>query len=520
MRPDRRQAVASTGVLALLVIAVFGPVLGHGWINWDDPVHVTANPLLEPLDPAALLRPWLAPYRGLYVPLSYDLFAAESAVAGGGSPPRPWPFHAVSVVLHLLATMLVAGIVGLLVGPGRPAVAAAALFAVHPLQVESVAWISEQRGLLAAVLGLAAMRLHLTVEGPACGWRRWAAVACLAAAVLAKPSAVVVPAVLLAIDAGIRGRRLRRAAAAVAPLAGVAVAAAGVTAMLQAGAASAPPTPLVLRPLVAADAVAFYATRLLVPIDLCVDHGRTPAVVAASAWHWMQAVAVAVALLAVGLAPRLAPARVPVAVFVLGLAPTLGLVPFSFQAFSTVADRYAYLAMLGPAIGLGLAMASAESPRLIRLVALGLAGLSIASGVQVAIWSSEERLYGRAIAVNPASVQARINLGVSRLERGRLAEAVPLLEQAAWIRPGDRQARYNLGLACQDLGRLSAAEREYRAAIDLDPGYAEARNNLGILLARQGRMEEARAQFRAALAARPGFTAALLNLRRAGSSPP
>jgi hypothetical protein len=508
-----RTAAMTTAAIAVLVAATFGPVLGHGWLNWDDPVHVTANPLLEPPALRAAVRPWLAPYRGLYIPVSYDVFLLQKVVAAAPAGiPDPRVFHAVSLLLHAAAATLVARIATGLGAGGWPAVGAAGLFALHPLQVESVAWISEQRGLLATVVGLAVIDRELACARAGNG--RWWTTAGLAVAVLAKPSAMVVPAILFAIETLLRGAAPRATFLRLLPMGLVAAGAAAGTALLQAGGATAPWTPLWLRPVVAGDAIAWYASKLLVPIGLCIDYGRTPEAVCGSSPAWWAAAAVGVALVTVAMSPWLANVRGPLAIFVLGLAPVLGLVPFSFQGFSTVADRDAALALLGPAVGVALAVVRLPARLQPASVLILLAGLAVGSRGQVATWASEELLYPRAIAVNPASVHARINLAVSRIDRGRPAEAIGLLEEAVRLRPSDRQAHYNLGLAWHRLGRRAAAERQYRTAIALDPGYADAFNNLGIVLAETARPEEAAAAFRTAIAVRPGFGGAIDNLRR------
>ena len=509
-----RPAILTTAALIAVVVVAFGPVIGHGWLNWDDPVHVTANPLFEPLAATAAVRPWLAPYRFLYIPVSYDLFLLQKVVAGGPAGlPDPRVFHAVSLLLHVAAATIVARITTRLVAGGWPAFAAAGLFAIHPLQVESVAWISEQRGLLATLVGLIVIDRELARDRTADDGRWWTT-AGLAVAVLAKPSAMVVPAVLFAIETLLRGVAPRAAFLRLLPMGLVAAAAAAGTALLQAGGATAPWTPLWLRPVVAGDALAWYASKLLVPIGLCIDYGRTPEAACGSSQAWWAAAAVGITLVTVATSPRLTPVRGPLAIFVVALAPVLGLVPFTFQGFSTVADRYASLALLGPAVGVALAVARLPSRLQPTATVLLIVGLAVASRGQVATWASEEALYTRAIAINPASVHARINLAVSRIDRGRPAEAVGLLEEAVRLRPSDRQAHYNLGLAWHRLGRRAAAERQYRAAIALDSGYADAFNNLGIVLAETNRPLEAAAALRTAITLRPGFGGAVANLRR------
>jgi hypothetical protein len=503
-------AWATALVVVVCVVATYGSIVGHGWLNWDDPVHVIANPMLTDADIRAPLRPWLAAYRGLYIPLSYDLFWLEKVVADRrGERPDPRLFHVVSLLLHAGAGVVVARIATRLVAGGWPALAAAGVFVLHPLQVESVAWISEQRGLLATFFAL--VMIEQSLVHPA---SRWRSLAWLLAAVLAKPSAIAVVPMLVAIETLFRTTTLRHAIQRSLPAALIAAVAGAGTAILQSGETTAPWTPPWLRTVVAGDALAFYTAKLLAPVGLCIDYGRTPAAVCGSVSSWWAAATAVVSLAAVLALPRLAAARGPVMLFVLGLSPVLGLVPFTFQGFSTVADRYAALALLGPALAVAALTARLPSRGQVAATGLILIVLGFASRAQTRTWRSEEAVYGRAIAINPESVHARVNLAVSRIERGRPAEAVGLLEEATRLRPDDRKAHYNLGLAWHGLGRRATAEQCYRAAIALDPTYAMALNNLGIVLAETTRPAEAAEAFRAAIRASPDFKAAIENLRQ------
>ncbi len=503
-------AWATALAVVVCVMATYGSIVGHGWLNWDDPVHVTANPMLAAEDIRAPLRPWLAAYRGLYIPLSYDLFWLEKVVADRlGERPDPRLFHLVSLLLHAGAGVVVARIAARLVTGGWPALAAAGVFVLHPLQVESVAWISEQRGLLATFFALVSIEQALVHPAS-----RWRSLAWLLAAVLAKPSAIAVVPMLVAIETLFRTMPLRHAIRRSLPAALIAAVAGAGTAILQSGETTAPWTTPWLRSVVAGDALAFYTTKLLVPAGLCIDYGRTPAVVCGSVGSWWAAAAAVVSLAAVIALPCLATARGPVMLFVLGLSPVLGLVPFTFQGFSTVADRYAALALLGPALAVSALTARLPSWGQAAATGILLIVLGFAARAQTSTWRSEEDVYGRAIAINPESIHARVNLAVSRIERGRPAEAVSLLEEATRLRPGDRQAHYNLGLAWHSLGRRATAEQCYRVAIAIDPTYAVALNNLGIVFAETARPTEAAGAFRAAIRASPDFQAAIDNLRR------
>ena len=505
-------------------IAVYGQACGFAWVSWDDPIHVTAHPGIEPPTWEGVAHVWQEPYRQLYIPVSYTLFAAEAAACRllGFEAADPRLFHAVGVVLQALAAGLVHRLLARLVGSGWPAVAGAVLFAVHPLQAESVCWISEQRGLLATVGALVCMNLFVAAcqDAPLRPWhdrRAWGAAVALCIALLAKPSAVAAPVVLACLLRWPVGWSWRDVARAVWPLAVPAAVIAAATRGLQSAANVF--APLWSRPIVAGDALAFYAAKLVAPAGLCMEYGRTPAVVVADPAAVALAVATLLVVLAIFIVPRLAACRGPLALALAGLAPVLGLVPFTFQEYSTVADRYAALPLLAPAVAVAF-LCRGAGPFRAAVVAAGLVLLAAVSAMQVATWRDSETLYRHAMRVNPRAIHARMNLGLVLLDKGKLAVAAPLLAEAVSLAPTYAKARYNLGLAHHDAGRPAEAEASYRRAIDLDPGYAEAHNNLGILLCEQGRVAEGRDHFLAALRLQPGFTAARRNLARAENAGP
>ena len=519
---DGGAAAVRRAVLALVLVvaAVYGQTLGFGWLTWDDPIHVADNAAIVPGNWSGLAGLWREPYRKLYIPVSYMLFAAEAAVIrlwDESWPPDPRLFHAVSVGLHACCTLLVFRLTRRLVGGVAAPAVGAAVFAVHPLQAESVAWISEQRGLLAAVLAMAAIDLVVAVcQAPTVHpWRAgrsWIAGLLLGLAVLAKPSVVTAPLMAACILHWMLGRPWRAAAEAVVPLAIPAVVAALVTRSLQGMEPTVAAVPAWLRPVVAGDALAFYARAIVFPFGLSMDHGRTPAVAIADPWGWLAAVVAWAAVAAALPAPR--PWRCAIALFVIPLVPVLGLVPFTFQEFSTVADRYGYLALLGPALAVALACRDTGRRGLVPVI-LGLVVLATLAFRQVATWRDPQALYGHAIRVNPHAVHARMNLGLVLLDEGRLEAAAEQLAEAARLAPAYPKARYNLALVRHAQGLPAEAEAEYRAALALDPGRADAHNNLGILLCQQGRLDEGIAHFREAIRLRPGFVEARRNLERA-----
>jgi len=328
---------------------------------------VTENPSYFPLSWQGLAGFWGRASCNLYVPVSYMLFAAECAASrwlhgdGPTAIPRPGLFHAVSLALHVAAALLVLRILRRFTTQPWAAVVGSLVFALHPLEVESVAWIAEQRGLLAAVCALLAIDQFLDWtecdQGRSLLRASYAiATGALVVSLLAKPSAVVTP--LLAFALASYGRKVSRPTLiwALAPWAVLAIAAAVCTRFMQPADMTRVHVPLIAPPLIAGDAIAFYAGKLLVPVNLCVVYGRTPRATLADPYAPVAAGFVAIACAGAAFWPHGHGWRLPLALFVIPLLPVLGFTDFVYQNDSTVADRCMYLAVLGPAIAVAMAI--------------------------------------------------------------------------------------------------------------------------------------------------------------------
>ncbi|MBN1673326.1 MAG: tetratricopeptide repeat protein [Kiritimatiellae bacterium] len=310
-------------------------------------------------------------------------------------------------------------------------------------------------------------------------------------------------------------------------------------------------TPLWWRPAIALDAVAFYLYKLFVPLFYGPDYGRSPLAVLGAARSLLLAEAVAVGGLGFLLwrsrkrAGWLAAAAL---VFVLGVAPELGFVPFGFQDISTVADRYLYLAMVGAALGAAGAAAWIRPARFRNVACFAALGLlAVRSFSQVRVWHDTITLFEHGLRGNPDSYASHNNLGKAFVEqRNDLAGALQHYSQALRARPNDHVARNNIGLALAKQGRVDEAVAAFQAALAkkadyadahnnlgtawsqkgevvlaikhweralaLDPLLAETHNNLGHALAGQGRLEEAVRHYREALRLNPYYAKAFDNL--------
>lgn len=536
----RSRTVCCLFAIVFVTTVVFGQVARHDFLTWDDDVHVTDNPLLNPVSAESLKAIWSAPYEGLYVPLSYTFFAAEAALpqdllgantTTSGSPLNPRLFHVGNVILHIACGILVFLILLQLTGDELAAGYGALVFCLHPVQVESVAWISESRGLLAACLSLLSIHSYLKFATSAKTTissdrvttsrmpRRHYVMATLffAMALLAKPTAVAVPLILAVIDWKLLGRHWKRSATALSGWVILAVIFAVVTKSEQSTSTMAFIPPVWARPLIAGDALSFYLLKLTVPSGLTFDYGRTPARVMESLWiYFAWTIPVAVFLI-VRFRIRHAVAEAALLIFLAGLLPVLGFVAFAFQDISTVADRYLYLSMLGAALAVAAMISRIRLSNMVPGTSVCLLVLAILSIRQLSFWHDNSALYLRGLEVNPRSFVSCNNLGNQLLKKNQLREAAEMFNRAIAIKPSNATAHYNLGLSRARSGQPQPAISEFRDAIAIRQTRGmevkvEMYFDLAASLERVGQLDDAEIQYRNALEVAPELTRARLGL--------
>jgi hypothetical protein len=478
----------------LLALAVFAQTLRFPFFPfWDDDIHVHSNPHLANLTWSSLATLWSGPWQQLYIPLTYTVWAGLAALSRmvAGEPPGTGPlnpawFHGANVLLHAAAALMAFLLLRRVLAkfcpsapPSRLAACAAlgaGLFAVHPLQVEPVAWISGLRDVLGGCLGLAALAVLFARDQPSIP-------RCLAAGVLflaslaAKPAGVALP--LVAAILAVQPFRWpwRRLGLILGPWFVVAAGWVVLTSQAQSAADLARQlVPAWTRPLVAGDALAFYLGKTFWPAGLSADYGRSPDhIMAAGAiwWTWIFPAALAATLALVR------PWRtylVPAAVFAAALLPTLGLVPFNFQVVSTVADRYAYVALLGPALALGLVAARARTWRPAAAGTAILAALTALTLVRLPLWSEDLRLFADTIEANPRSWKAKHNYASALDDRGRTAEALPLMREVVARRPDGSEGHNDLAVMLWNLGQHGEAVESMRRSLAVRATPSSARN--------------------------------------------
>ncbi|HEX2852856.1 MAG TPA: tetratricopeptide repeat protein [Opitutaceae bacterium] len=493
----------------VLALIVYWPALRGGFI-WDDDAHVTRADLRSP---GGLFRIWFEPgATQQFYPLLHSAFWFEHKLWGDSAP----GYHLVNVLLHASAATLFGMLLRRLTVPG--AWIAAGLFLLHPVCVESVAWISEQKNTLSLVLYLSAALAYLRFSGQRTSWNYTLATGLFVLALLTKTVTATLPAALLVIGWWQRGRlEWRRDVAPLLPWFTVGAAAGLLTAHFERVLIGAEGADFALgffdRLVLGGRVFWFYLGKLFWPADLTFFYPRWN-VDAGVGWQWLFPAA-ALALLGALVWWQRRRARGPLAVALLfggSLFPVLGFFNVYPFLFSYVADHFQYLASLAV-----FALAGAGLGRLPRpaRIAAGFA-LPFALGVltwrQAGMYRDEFTLYETTLRRNPACWMAHTNLAIALVESSRPQDALPHCEAALRLRPEYARGEHNYGKALNHLGRHAEALPHLARAVALKPDFASAHNELGAALMSTGRSAEGLARFETALRLNPDFGVAHRNL--------
>jgi tetratricopeptide (TPR) repeat protein len=507
-------------VLVASTVFAYQQVWHAGYI-WDDDVYLTENKLLTA--PDGLRRIWFSlESPSQYFPLVYTTFRIERALWGL----NPAGYHWVNILLHTTNALLLWRLLRNLRVPG--AWLAAALFALHPVQVESVAWITERKNVLMGFFFLLTLLSWVRfLERDSAGRRKFyiTALVCYALALFSKTTACTLPAALLLIlwlrKEPINWRRIIQITPFV--VLGIAM---GVVSLwwerFHQGTQGAPfAVAFPERILIASRAVWFYLSKLFWPSNLTFSYPRWT-IAAANPLDYVWLLALAGVGVAIYFARRYVGRSVAVAAlfFVATLSPMLGLIMLYTFRYSFVADHYQYLASIGPltlvAIGMSRFFAG-ETTRLFRtpVVAALLLSLAVLTWRQGAMYFDEKTLWRATLARNPASWMAYVNLGNTFVVEGRPEEAVAHYWKALEVNPSHAEAYYNLGRTVGDAGRVEEAIAYYNKALQISPDFAQAHYNLGNTFLRLGRLDQAITHLRQALEIAPHFVDAHNNLGNA-----
>jgi protein O-mannosyl-transferase len=476
-------------ILVLVIsVASYLPVVFNGFVDWDDKMFLTENPWFNPPMWATVRHAVGAVDFHLYIPVTATIWAGLAKIAYSPIPDvygwhlEAWPFHLASVLIHAGTALVLFKLLRLLVLRDFAAMVGALVFSMHPIQVEPVACAAQLPNPLAGFFSLVALWQFLLYLSPLlvlrkrvgaealCSSSAWnvtpppqpspgvpeegdksthyiLATIAFVLALGSKPSAIVLPLVAWAMACIVAsdGRSRLRLLLPLLPWCAIGVACAIWTAMHQPAAAVAQVAPLWFRPFVACDTAAFYLWKVLIPVQFGVDYGRTPWFLRAHAWGYVTWLLPAGLLLAAWMGRRRRPMLLlAAATFLIALLPNSGIVSFDYQAFSTVANRYAYLAMAAVALAVADVVAMCPSRRaILALAVVVLAAFFVLTEMEIPVWRNGETVFRRAVEVNPDSWMSWDNLAVA-VRRRSLDESIALCRRAVAAAPQSWDAQFNL----------------------------------------------------------------------------
>ncbi|MEO7455582.1 MAG: tetratricopeptide repeat protein [Gemmatimonadaceae bacterium] len=491
-------------IISLVTIVAFLPALGDGFVSWDDERNFLTNPHYRGLALDNLRWMWTTFHLGHYVPLSWMTLGLDYELWGMNAA----GYHATSLLLHAANAVLVFVLARRLLALSQPdagdesltwpAAVAALLFAVHPLRVESVVWITERRDVLSLFFYLLTVLAYVRD-------RRWTSVILFACALLSKATAMTLPALLFVLDvyplsrvqfAGRRVNGLADAAIRLAPHALLSLASVVLSIV-----ALRPPDQLGLAGKVAVSvySLRFYVQKTLVPRGLSPlyempQHVRPGAMVF---------VASGITCMAITLAAWRYRHRFPGVLmawlaFVIISLPMLGVVQNGPQI---AADRYTYHA--APALAMlvaGVLFALVRPAALARGIGTGLiAILAMLTWRQSHVWHDSQSLWAHALEVDDTSSLAHSAMASLLYKEDHVDEAMQHSVRAVQLAPGFAEAHNDVGVGLARQGRNEEAAASYRRALELKPTYDEAENNLGVVLVGKGDLAGAVEHYRRAL---------------------
>jgi Flp pilus assembly protein TadD len=553
--PDKSSGVLWTTIVQALVIAaavlwIYWPVLHGDWL-WDDDLLVTDNALVH--DPSGLWKIWFDPGSMIdYQPLKVSVSWLQWQLWGNDT----LGYHLTNVLLHIVGALLVWRLLskfGL-----RLAWLGGLIFAIHPVQVESVAWIAELKNTLSLPPFLLAMCAWIDFDERGRARDYWLALGLFLAAMLCKPTMVMFPVVILLYAWWKRDRVGWNDVKSSAPFFAVSLGLGLVTVWFlhhqPIGDASIPMGGFFTRTARAGLAISFYFSTCFMPVGLLPLYPRwvvdPPTLLQFLPWPILGSVIYRLwtnreswgrhALLGLGF-------------FLINLTPFVGFNAGSYMIYTWVMDHVLYIPIIG-LIGLAVAALGQIKDRLpasfylyvIALMTVALTILAFGSRSYAKMFINEETLwtyelqynpgaflahnalgfalfqkgrlseaicqYELALQIKPDYLEAHNNFGVALLQAGQVSEAMSQFEQALQIKPDYAEAHNDLGNALQQTGQLSAATEQFELALRINPDYAEAHNNFGNVLSQTGRVPEAIDQFNQALRLNPDYAEACYDL--------
>ena len=556
--PHFKKTIPFVLIICIILIS-FAPLFKNNSFVWDDVGHVVENDLMHPVTSKNILQYWKKPYLKLYIPLTYTIWSAISFADSSFHSKNLEPhsnanlFHMANLLFHALNSILIFLILVKLVPDKRAACIGALFFGIHPVQVESVAWVSEFRTLLSCFFSLLSIHQYLIYnknhpkqiqKGRKHITHYVLAVLFFSLALLSKPISIVIPLFLYIINHFFLKNDIKTNLKNIAPWIALTVPIIWVTIISQPQNNVSYIPSLWLRPFIALDSAAFYLFKLFYPNPFCIDYGRTPEFVLNQWWGYVSGLfPLGCLALLWAFRRKLSIYLACFAIFCVGFLPVSGIIPFAFQSISTVADRYLYFSMLGPAIAVAIYVQNKTNRIYGILFTIIISLLMTITFAQTITWDNGMKLYTQALRFNPRSHMSLNNIAADFSDN--LIEQITLYQKAIESKPDYKLALSNLaGCISQlktdypafesnqfikdnlDEGKMffkmgtSAAESEqlqkallyYGKSIDVNPFHIKTHNNIGAVFIMGHYYKLAKKHLELAIVLEPDNSYALNNL--------
>ncbi len=511
-------ALGVSVLLAALVWAVFGPTAGFEFVEFDDDTYVYDNPIVaRGLTLEGIVWAFTGVHSDNWHPLTWLSHMLDCQLYGSS----PGGHHLTSVLLHTATAILLFLVLRQMTAALWRSAFAAAVFAIHPLRVESVAWVAERKDVLSGLFFVLTLGAYVRYARRPWSLARYGLVVLLfALGLMCKPMLVTLPLVLLLLDRWpLALRTTRRRILDKLPLLGLAAASCAVTLVAQTTALqSFEKIPLPSRAGNALVSCVTYIGQMFWPSCLAVFYPFPRGGVAVLDVAGSVILLVAISAGVFALRPRRPYLLTGWLWYLVMLGPVSGLLQVGLQAR---ADRYTYLPQIGLVLLLTWTAADLGQRLPHRRLFLGglstilLLALAAAARGQVSHWREGEALWTRALSCTPGSALAHYNFGTILLRKGKTEEAIAHYERALEINPRHAEAHNNLGVVLFQRKAVDQAISHYRRAMEITPGYAAAHRNLGLALSEKGELNEAIPHYRRALEISPGFAEAHFDLATA-----
>ncbi|MEJ0089548.1 MAG: tetratricopeptide repeat protein [Limisphaerales bacterium] len=523
--PRNQQVIVYCILLFGLVVWTFLPALRNKFVNYDDDVYVTGNVQVQQgLSPSTITWAFTSMEASNWHPLTWLSHSTDCAIFG----PNPQGHHFTSVLLHAINTVLLFLVLRRMTGATWQSLLVTAIFGLHPLRVESVAWISERKDVLSMLFGLLTLLMYadytekFRAKNPKSKTPYGLALLFFTLSLMSKPMLVTLPFVLLLLDfwplariqnSEFKIQNLKRLTVEKIPFFLLTAASCAVTFIAQknGGAmvlmAGMPLNARIENALVSYDR---YLEKLFWPENLAVVY---PVVE-----HWPAQIAIIASAMLAGLSAvsiavrRSHPYLMTGWFWFLGtLTPVIGLVAVGEQS---MADRYTYFPTIGLLIIIAWGVERMTRGWRFQTISLSAAGFVIVAACiiltrqNIGHWKNSETLFRHAIAVTSDNYSAHCSLGNALMSQGRAEEALDEFQTALKLKPDSAENHCNVGVALANMGRLDEAVVEFQSAVKLKPDYGLAHHNLGMALEKKDLLDEATHEYKEAIRLMPDFAAA------------